>query len=171
MQLTYSPAYDAYHSMFRILLVSDILSSREVEYEKIKILQFYIAFPSLLSRIETTAQVNKRSVAKVVQAEPASYAMLPSPRILYWQTDGVTEGALRALVAQGFFVRDDFINGSIVRSDRPIPELIQRKIDIYKNDHPILTEFIAERLSQVTLYGSRGLKAITGLMEFRYDYV
>lgn len=47
--LIYHPAYDAYHCVFRMLLIAERVSG--IEVEKARILDFYLVFPGMVKKI------------------------------------------------------------------------------------------------------------------------
>lgn len=48
--LVYHPAYDAYHCLFRMMAIME--NTNRLEIDKLKILDFYILFPALLSEVK-----------------------------------------------------------------------------------------------------------------------
>lgn len=55
--LIYHPAFDAYHCLFRMIAIIDHLNV--VEVDKVRILDFYMIFPALVSKIRMPTTYNK----------------------------------------------------------------------------------------------------------------
>ena len=62
--LIYHPAFDAYHCVYRMTMLTQKV--KELEYSKLRILDFYLCFPAEIAKIELPKDLQKiRAVAKV----------------------------------------------------------------------------------------------------------
>lgn len=165
--LIYHPAFDAYHCVFRLLLLTN--SIKKLEYSKLRILDFYLCFPAEIANIELPkAMQSIRSVAK--EASNKFRGPVSALRT-FRDLEQIQNAAVRLLAASEVFDSRMLEDGIISRSDRALPEELQRSTSTIQNQPNELTKFVLADLSNLELQGTGGLKQRTGLMEYRYDPV
>lgn len=165
--LIYHPAFDAYHCVFRMLTIADAIP--DLEIDKARLLDFYLLFPGLLQQIRLPPKMSaaKRSVAKFVN----EYRDPISAKGAFRDMKSIQDAALRCIAASNLIARDEFDSGRVVRSDIPIPDDLLHQINLCRDKQEPLTNVVLKTLAEIPLLGADGLKARTGLMEFRYDVV
>ncbi|WP_071954892.1 ABC-three component system middle component 5 [Delftia sp. HK171] len=163
--LIYHPAYDAYHCIFRLLLISEHIN--KVETDKIRLLDFYLVFPGSVANIKLPSELiglrrESKKLANIYR-DPLSEVAT------FHEMKGIQDAALRSVVASGFFDLDSYSKGYVSRSLKPLPVGIEQRIEnILESTGSVgLSAIIG--LSQVPLLGKNGLKDRTHLMEYRYD--
>lgn len=172
MELTYHPIGDSYHCAFRSLVLLRASEGQTHHIETFRILDFYYLFPFFLRsfskpRPEVEQAYHKLEISKI----QAPYQRLPNKKFLFRQAEGVQIQALRHLVGVGLLEADRFRESKIVFCPRPLSQNLEAALyDEVKRQRKLL-EFLTQYLSQVPLYGARGLKDRSGLMEYRYDPV
>lgn len=165
--LIYHPAFDAYHCVFRMLLIADQLLDLEVD--KAKLLDFYILFPGMVKNIRLPdALKNLRSSAKKavnVYRDPVSAIST------FREMRHIQDAALKCIAASGLIDIERYEAGYVTRTTVPTnPALKKMQEEFLRANQPIITE-ILNGLSSVPLLGNDGLKHRSQLMEHRYDYV
>ena len=163
--LIYHPAYDAYHCVFRMLLIAT--SIKEVEIEKARLLDFYLMFPSAVSKIRLPANlIEARRLAKSVSNvyhDPINIAST------FRDMREIQQAALKCIAASGLIDVDKLSNGYVSRTALSVPEDIQRKISEFIDKRQPLAGIVLSGLAEIPLRGDNGLKHRTELMEHRYD--
>ena len=83
----------------------------------------------------------------------------------------IQNSAVRLLAASEVFDSRMLEDGIISRSDRALPDELERSTSTIQSQPNELTKFVLADLSNLELQGTGGLKQRTGLMEYRYDPV
>lgn len=166
--LIYNPAYDLYHTMFRILQITE-KNEHVMEVDKLRILDFYLAFPAELLEIQSFRGFNKYK--KYLKAEKNQYERVIDRKRLFFKMEQIQISAMKALVSYSLLDANEFKNGKVKRTETPINEqLIVRIQEEFKTNKNLLT-LITGPLASLDLYGHLGLKVKTNLIEFKYDAV
>jgi hypothetical protein len=78
--------------------------------------------------------------------------------------------AIETLVANQYFSAEAFDNDEIEATDKVVPIDIKERINALNSQEADLMSFL-DVLSQYPTSGDSGLKARTGLLEYRYDAI
>jgi hypothetical protein len=163
--LVYHPAYDAYHCLFRMMAITERID--EVEIDKLKMLDFYILFPSLLSRVRMPRQFLKvKRNAELVHNE---YHDPLNPGMTFKEMRHIQDAAIKCMLATGYISSESFYNGYVVRTDKKLPEKLSSDMNEFLDQKEPFSSFIIQKLAGFHLTGPDGLKSRTQLMEHRYD--
>ncbi len=166
--LIYSPAYDLYHTMFRILQITE-RNEHVMEVDKLRILDFYLAFPAELLDIKSFRGFNK--YRKYLKAEKNQYERVIDHKRLFFKMEQIQISAMKALVSYSLLDANEFKNGKVKRTETPLNEQLNARIqEKFKTNQNLLT-LITGPLASLNLYGHLGLKVKTNLIEFKYDAV
>ena len=165
--LIYHPAFDAYHCVFRMLLLTNSL--KMIEYSKLRILDFYLCFPAEISKIELPKAM--QSIRNVAKGARNKFRGPVSALRTFRDLEQIQNSAVRLLAASEIFDSKMLEEGIIIRSDRALPEELKRSTSTIQRQPNELTTFVLAELSKLELQGTGGLKQRTGLMEYRYDPV
>lgn len=163
--LIYHPAQDAYHCVFRMLLLIDKL--RYLHEDKAKILDFYLAFPSALQSIRWPTQLSGSRRRAKEQCNPYRSALNPAATFRSMQT--LQASAIRCIAAANIIDPLMLEQGILQRTEVELDDDIKNRIDHYEKENSAGIELIVSDLSSIELLGRDGLKARTSLMDFRYD--
>lgn len=166
--LIYSQAYDLYHTMFRILQIME-KSKQELEVDKLRILDFYLAFPAEL--LEIKSFVGFRKYEKYLKAESNSYERVIDRKRLFFKMEHIQISAMKALISYDLFDAKEFKNGKLKRTDIQLSENLALRINKANEENKNLITLITGPLASMNLYGHLGLKERTNLIEFKYDAV
>ncbi|HBR4757619.1 TPA: hypothetical protein L9W62_003470 [Klebsiella pneumoniae] len=163
--LVYHPAYDAYHCLFRMMAI--IERAGELEIDKLKILDFYILFPSLLSNVKMPRQFVK--VKKMAERFYNEYHDPMNPGMTFKEMRHIQDAAIKCMLAAGYINSDELSNGYVVRTDKELPEKISLEMKVFLENKEPFSSFIIQNMAKFHLTGPDGLKSRTQLMEHRYD--
>jgi hypothetical protein len=165
--LIYHPAFDAYHCVFRMLLLADQVL--DLEIDKAKLLDFYILFPGMVKNIRLPDTLkNLRAQAK---GATNLYRDPVSGISTFREMRHIQDAALKCIAASGLIDIARYEAGYVTRTQVPInPALKEKQNDFLKANPPIIADILVG-LSSIPLLGNDGLKHRSQLMEHRYDYV
>lgn len=164
--LVYHPLFDLHHGVFRACLILELHPSKEMHVDTLRLLDFYFLFPYLLSSFDHTPGSAKQG--RALAGVKSKYNMVSSPRALLAQLKGMNRLTLLALANKSILSLADIERGFARRTDAPLPNAIfgsALKRDIE------LASYLATKLGTIPVYGSKGLKARSHLLEYRYDPV
>lgn len=164
--LVYNQAYDLYHTMFRILQIME-KAEADLEIDKLRILDFYMAFPVEL--LEIKSFVGFKKYEKHLREQANNYERIIDRRRIFFKMEHIQLAAMKALISYGLLDADEFKNGNIKRTDIPISADLQERIDLVNEHNNNIVSLITGPLAGMNLYGHLGLKVRTNLLEFRYD--
>lgn len=173
IQLVYEPAFDALHGMFRALRLLDGMGAAgRISREHFRILDFYLLFPERAGdvRLRTEHRRRKTNVAKSGPRIPP-YGPRPDDRSLLQRMQSFQVAALESLVSAGYFSAEAYAEGWVEGGSVPVPPELKSKIETANSLERELVEFLRALSQEYVLEGDNGLKARTGLMEYRYDAV
>lgn len=168
--ISYQPALDRYHTVFRLLaIVGNIDSCLPVDVDKLRILDFYLIFPF---RLETfrfkQPQVSLKKVGKSYRAMQP-YGGIPDDASLLLRMASVQALAIDTLAAQSLIDPDAYKQGVIMVGEGEAPEPLSKSIAAFVADNAALFEVIRILACDYSFLGDDGLKRRSGLMEYKYD--
>lgn len=169
--LSFQPAFDVFHTEFRLLRLRRIMGGVERwRYEQLRIIDFYLLF---FFRVKDVRLFRKHRFIKSLAgnlAEPR-YEILPSDRLIFSRMEKVHDAALGTLLNKGFFKTNDFKREGIERTGLEEPAEIANRIDIMNEREEDVMDALRALIDDYDFLGPSGLKARTGLLEYRYDAV
>lgn len=168
--LVYHPMNDPYHCIYRILCILFDLKQENINLDLIRILDFYVLFPSRLKNIVLPQIYN--SYKKIFKDISEPYENLPIDIKLLDGLKELQNNALKTLAAYNIidsycylnedkiiFYKDNITQGMLsLINDSQI-----RQKDWYK--------ILIEKISIIEFYGNKGLKYRTKLLEYQYDAI
>jgi len=165
--LVYHPALDPYHTALRLIAILKRLQGTPVEIDKARIIDFYLLFPSLIRQVSLPRRL--QALRKAIGSRSDSFEYVTSPRQLYLQLRGISDTTYRALAGQDVVSHANFERGFLTFGDEKLPEAVEGVANSLLAREQGLAATICDTLGQIPLLGSSGLKARTGLAEYRYD--
>lgn len=163
--LIYHPALDAYHCVFRVLAL--LSECDEMEKDRLQILDFVLCFPSVASafRLPPGSAVAK----KAMTTSGSPYRAPINPKGMFMSLNTTHDAAIACLEAAALLRRDQADDVGVKRADALLPTELKDRIDALKElESPFFKEMLPLLLS-LPLRGPDGLKARSGLAEYRYD--
>lgn len=166
--LVYNKAYDVYHTIFRILQITE-KSNIELEVDKIRILDFYLVFPVEL--LEIRSFPGFRKYEKYLNAEKNPYEKIIDRKRLFLKMESIQISAIRTLISYGLIDANEYKKGIVRRTVLSLSQTLQKRINDANNENSNLIKLLTGPLASMNLYGHLGLKERTNLIEFKYDTV
>ena len=163
--LSYHPALDPYHTAFRNLRVF-MLARRPIEYDRLRLLDLYLLFPEFAADI--TLPTSARAWRNRLPNRANEYWSTCDKILLFQQMRPIQKCALSLLEATGLVVQDPVSRMWSILSDK---HAIVTSAAERNHEEEEIVGFLSEVLLRLELTGPHGLKARTGLIEWRYDEV
>ena len=170
--ITFQPALDPHHTIFRILRLSVGLSqSLPLEIDKVRIIDYYLAFPFRASAFQFRRGQSalRRAVETYENVRP--YGGFPDDRDLFLRMRPVQTVAFETLAARGLIDPDALKQRMLLSGDASIPEPLFKRIVEANSEQNDLITVLTAICETNQLLGSDGIKQRSGLMEYRYDAI
>ncbi|MDX0509606.1 hypothetical protein GOE04_16390 [Sinorhizobium medicae] len=172
VQLSFEPALDPYHTMFRGLRLLPIVRPiGRLEREHVRILDFFLVFPFKLPELRLKQEHRRFRALGNRYAVQKPYAEQPESSLLIKRMAPISDAAFQSLAAKGFIDGSDYDAGWVKPVEKWIPDELSGKIEAANSDQQDLMDFLGTLASEYDLGGENGLKHRSGLMEHRYDAV
>ncbi|TYL90748.1 hypothetical protein FXB40_32190 [Bradyrhizobium rifense] len=170
IQLSYQPAFDPYHTMYRLIRILVALGdTTSLLVDHIRILDFYFLFPFEIAHIRLTPQHRRfRSTAQTYE-ERRPYGNQPEDVLIFDRMKPMQLAALDTLATKGIIDPEAWQRGMVIRTKVPIPVDLCARVNNANAADSQLMEMIVALATEYSLLGRDGLKARTGLLEHRYD--
>lgn len=149
-------------------MILEISEKFEIDFDLYRIVDFYVLFPHLLKEISPFPN-ELRQYKKIIKDIPVSYEDIGNVKRIMFELESVQTTALQNLLAKGFIDLDFFKKKKIRRTKMALPLDILEEIINNEVANSDWFEMLVNRFCDVRFKGKAGLKARSGLMEFRYD--
>ena len=165
--LIYHPAFDLYNCVFRMLQLLHHMKYEEVELDRLRIWDFYLAFPKEAQKISFPLSLAElKKIFKRKEDNP--YEDLVDSKKIIERMKSYQLAALKYLASYGFIEKEALSKNVVKKTNKELPADLKKAI----GDLSIEKENIIKLVLgfwDLPLYGPHGLKARTGLIEFKYD--
>jgi hypothetical protein len=169
--ITFHPALDVHHTEFRLLRLRRLMAADlPWHFDQLRICDFYLLFFFRLSdaRLLRGHRWIKRHA---IESASMRYEAQPDDDLLFSRMEQFQRAALGTLVAKGFLQVDQARLQYVREGDVPEPEELTQRIGALATKEQKKLEALSALVSDYSLLGPDGLKARTGLLEYRYDAV
>ncbi|WP_419779290.1 ABC-three component system middle component 5 [Maridesulfovibrio sp.] len=166
--LIYNPTFDAKHCAYRFLSTLYLSNDESFAWDLFKLIDLYRLYPKLLLGMKPFPR-ELNSLKKKVSKLPDHYTIPQTPRKTLFQLQPIHNLVANWLIAKGFLVKDRFENGSVTRTDFPIPTDL---VVTFEHDESLKADWVMSLvvdLPKSVFGGDTGIKKRTGYMEYRYD--
>ena len=171
IQLTYQAAFDSYHAIFRLFRLHPTITRKgPLHRDHVRILDYYLLFPSRTEPIRLNPQDRRFKKLAKIYAHDESYVDLPEDHLLFSRMQPTQLAAIDTLAAQLYFDPEKLSSNLVVATGRLMPDAISKRVQEANSQDSELLEFL-ESFASYPLMGVNGVKARTGLLEYRYDAV
>lgn len=165
--VTYHPIGDPHHCIYRMMCILGCSPEKKYFVDRLKIMDFFVLFPNMLNNISRprTLISAMASVDKTLFAAP--FQMMPNKKLLFSQLSEIHRVSLLHLLGKGILDLEAYEAGRVLISPNSvgISEKFYEESSIEKS----LLNLIVDIIGDMKLFGPDGLKARTGLLEYRYD--
>lgn len=164
--LLYHPAFDAYHCLFRSILLLQRLDGQWIQKDKLRILDFYLLFPREISTISLPQLMLKE---KQKFASFPQYESISNPATVFYQLEEIFENTVKTLVAFKLVELNTTQDDTFRYVKRDLPPALNAMLDARRNEYAAVLTFLFTYLQPISLHGPDGLKHKTHLLPSRYD--
>jgi ABC-three component (ABC-3C) system Middle Component 5 len=165
--LLYHPFFDPHHCVFRILRLLNKTRDVEIEYERLRVWDFYLLFPAALQK--AVLPQNTRRIRNLVQKWENRYEILPDPRRAFDRLEPIQNAALAHLASTQVIDGKKLREGKVLRTKVPIPEELTLLIGSKNEQDELLMTFLTTTFFELPLFGKGGIRTRTDLFDHRYD--
>ena len=168
---TYNPAFDLYHSIYRMAHIAAKLDGGEnLEVDKARIWDFYLLFPDKVYSIKLNKNEEKiKELRNKITRQNNPYDYHGDNRKLFEWIKPVQVSALNSLVSCGILSKSKYEAGRVSVADHEaLTRFLDRTGDISGRERNVLA-FMSTLSRFMSMTGEYGLKARTKLLESKYD--
>lgn len=168
---TYNPAFDLYHSIFRMAHIAAKLEDGEsFDVDKVRIWDFYLLFPDKVYSIHLRNDEDKlKEYRSVIKKQNNPYDYHGDNRKLFEWIKPVQVSALSCLVSCGILKKEKYLNNRVCVSNRQaLDDFVSHAGPLTPSERNTLA-FMGYFSRLMPLSGFNGLKARTQLLESKYD--
>lgn len=167
--LLYHPATDFYHCWMRFAAVICDCGSHCVEFDRIRIIDFLLCFPLEISKCKLPTE-HSAALRKQIKQLPKSYEDPYSIRQAFAQMNKIQGQVAMDMVAKGIVQRDKYREGLLTpNAESTARELLQSAAQEWEARGEEWYKLAVSALLSIPLNGKDGIKARSGLLEFKYD--
>ncbi len=167
--LSYHPMIDPYHCSLRISSVAADINANELEWDRVRLIDFYVAFPSLMTSFKFPQSFIKAKAS--FRELPSPYENIANASRLFFQIGEIQSAAARLLAGRGILSDKALLDSKVVllSSDKLVElKLLLSKVKFRETSwYRELLQIMADH----PLNGKGGLKDRSGLMEYRHDAI
>ena len=164
--LIYHPAFDPYHCIFRVLRLLDKLPPASYELDRIRILDFYLLFPSAISEMKFPNTYRKY---RKLAGSKNKYELIRDPLRAFIQLEPFQKSGIAELAARGFISSEALSTNKVLCANKIIPDSLASAVRKANTEDAHFMELLTGPMLQIDLYGESGLRGRTKLFEYRYD--
>jgi len=169
-QLSFQPALDPFHAIFRFLRILADLDTRLIR-DHLRILDFYLLFPFRIRTIRLLPKHQRHKKLSEVYEHLRPYGEQPEAALLFKRMEPMQMAALETLASRSYINPSALHSGFVAKTEREAPAELAIRAAELNASQPDLMEFLRILAREYELTGENGLKARTGLLEYRYDSI
>lgn len=166
--IVYHAAFDLYNCMFRILLILSRMKNDEVEMEKLLIWDYYVTFPHRVAKISFPQNL-RQQYSRYIRTEENPYEEVLDDVKVFAKMRSYQTEALRCLAAYGLIETDRLLVSRVKRTDKALPDQLQQRIEEIPARLRNVITLIESPFTELPLYGAKGFKYRTKLIDYKYD--
>lgn len=118
--LIYHPANDINHCLYRMLLILETTTARELNWNLFKLMDFYILFPHLLKSI-APLPLSLKSYKESLREIPSPFEALPNSKRVLFDLEGIQNTSILNLLAKDLVDLELFRENLVKRTQKEIP--------------------------------------------------
>lgn len=172
IQLTYEPAFDPLHAMYRALRLRDgTAADLHVPRDLFRILDFYLLFPESLREVRFRQDHRRLKTRALATKRAPSYGPRPEDAVLFERMRPFQEAAVDTLALHHYFSPEALADGWVKSVATDVPPDLAERVRYANKEEVDLMEALHAIAAEYPLEGANGLKDRSGLLEHRYDAV
>tara|TARA_R110002074_G_C12548406_1_gene666352 strand:+ start:1432 stop:1947 length:516 start_codon:yes stop_codon:yes gene_type:complete len=153
---------DPYHCSFRFLRLL-VAGAESVELERLRILDMFLLYPSLLHRSSLPQELKNKFRALNIEKPHKIFMHLPSPAAIFQDLRLYQNSATIQLAAKGLIDSAELKQGTIQLLDWAIPSELRKRTEERNIQDQGLSSFLVGPFSNIPLRGSASVYRRVGL--------
>lgn len=170
--ILYNNAFDLYHTIFRMLhLLSKINSTQKIETDKIRIWDYYLLFPNEIFKIKPLKNESefRKTLKQLNVSKNNPYQQINDERKTLEKIKPYQLSALTCLASYNI-IDKDLLSQNFIKINSL--ELLKKYSDsigeLSPREKNIIT-IVTSNFYEISLFGDKGLKNRSNLLESKYD--
>ncbi|MBE9467498.1 MAG: hypothetical protein IMY72_04135 [Bacteroidetes bacterium] len=143
------------------------MKTEDIELDRLRIWDFYLTFPNEAKRISFPQELNK--LKRIFKNKPNPYEDLIGSNRVFERMKSYQISALRCLASYGLIDRQLLTKNIIKRTDKAIPDNLLKQMNCQSTQKENIIKLVTSPFNDLPLYGEKGFKYRTKLIEFKYD--
>lgn len=170
IQLAYQPALDPFHTIFRLLRLRPVVAAAGRLYRAhLRLLDFYLVFPFRIDSIRLLPKHRGYRRLASVYATAKPYGEQPDDVVIFGRMEPIQAVGLETLASYRILDEAELQADIVVPTGADIPRDLSERVGSANANDEALIDFLRVLAIEYPLSGPNGLKARTGLLEYRYD--
>lgn len=172
--LSYTPAYDPYHTVFRYLVLLTSAENSSMPYKAARAADFFLCFPWALKDVRAPRDVPGFAKTRndIVKKYPQSeYDRFSNSRVVFERMEMIQVTAVSALAGDNLIDSITLEQDSITLRPEKLSDALVSSIELFRNKKPDLVQFLSENFPKISELGKDGIYGRSGLGAFSYDVV
>lgn len=165
--LVYHSAFDMYHSVYRMIQLLSNLKKDDVELERLRIWDYYLAFPNEMNKIRF--EKNNSDIKKLFPEKYNPYEVVIDGKIIFEKMREYQLTAIKTLASHGLVNKNYLTENRVTKIPTTISEELISKFEPLSDRESNIIKIMTSYFHSMPLYGEKGLKDRTNLLEYRYD--
>ncbi|WP_291152286.1 ABC-three component system middle component 5 [Flavobacterium sp. UBA7680] len=165
--LVYHSAFDMYHCIYRLIQLLSNLKEEYVELERLRIWDYYLAFPNEMAKIRY--EKGNKDIQNLFPKKYNPYEAVIDNRIIFEKMKPYQMTAIKTLASYGLIKKDYLTENRITKIDKILFDNLLKNYEPLSDREDNIIRIMTSYFYQMPLYGEKGLKDRTNLLEYRYD--
>ncbi len=165
--LIYHSAFDMYHSVFRMIQLLSNLKQDYVELERLRIWDYYLAFPNEMTKIRYEKSNN--DIRNLFPNKPNPYEVVLDGKIIFEKMRSYQLTAIKTLASHGLIDKNYLSENRVTKINTTLTNELLVNFDPLSERENNIIKIMTTYFHVMPLYGDGGLKDRTNLLEYRYD--
>lgn len=170
--IIYNQVFDLYHSIYRMLLFLNTIDEGVIiETERLRIWDFYLLFPNKIHEIRLKRDENeiKKLRNNCIKNSDNPYEKIVENRKIFEKLKPYQLSAINCIASYGIIDKEMLFDNRIRIVNRSLIDRFMDKIGEIDQSERNVINLLVSYYSNISLYGTDGLKNKTNLMESKYD--
>ncbi|AKP50238.1 ABC-three component system middle component 5 [Cyclobacterium amurskyense] len=170
--IVYQPAYDLYHSVYRLVkLLSFFHRGEFVEIDRLRIWDYYFLYPNRLKYVKLKLEEKdiKELIKNYILRPDNPYELIFDDRKMFEKIRPYQMSAIKYLASIGVINKDYLKENKVTKISEDVFRKINEELETMTVQEDNTLKLLTSHFFLVPLYGKDGLKEKTNLLESRYD--
>ena len=170
--ILYNNAFDLYHTIFRVLhLISKVDANASIEVDRVRIWDYYLLFPTQIFHIKPRRnEVEfKKNLKQLNITKTNPYQKISDERMTLEKIKPYQIAALNCLASYNIISKDELLEDKIsILSIELLTQYVNSIGKLSSREINIIT-IVTSQFYDISLFGEKGLKSRSDLLESKYD--